>query len=134
MGKKAIFDLTPEQRAAEAERARMLKSPRRAAEQERLRLLGQKLGLNQIAERLRNAETSAPSPQQPTPQQRKRGSAGRKRSIPAEQIEEGIHILRRQPRMSTEAARATLRAAGIKGEDGPLYRLIIQPAYAGMSK
>jgi hypothetical protein len=36
--------------------------------------------------------------------------------------------------MTVEAARATLRAAGVKGEDGPLYRLIIKPAYGGMSK
>jgi hypothetical protein len=103
-----------------------------AAEQERMRLIGEKLGMNL---KLRKAETAPPSPQGPTPQQRKRGrSGGRKRSLSPEQIKEGIDILRNQPRMTVEAARETLRAAGIKGEDGPLYRLVIKPAYGGMSK
>ena len=44
------------------------------------------------------------------------------------------HRLQSQARMQREAARATLRAAGINGEDSAFYRLIIEPAYRGMSK
>ena len=76
----------------------------------------------------------SPSPKEPTPQRRKRGRAGRKRSIPPEQIKEGVRILQSQDKMTIEAARARLRAEGIEGEDGPLYRLIIKPAYEDMPK
>lgn len=109
---------------------------RMRVDQERMRRIGEKSGLKQFAEavRRRNAKTAPPRPQEPTPQRRKRGRAGRKRSIAQEKIDDGISILQSQPRMSTDAARATLRAAGIEGEDGPLYRLIIKPAYGGMSK
>ena len=109
-----------------------LVSPRRAAEQERLRQFGEKHGLNRIAERLKGVRAPA-EPQEPTPQ-RKRGHGGRPRSIPQDQIDRGIGILRKQPKMLVKEARRTLREAGIKGEDGPLYRLIIKRAYAGMSK
>jgi hypothetical protein len=64
---KGYLDLTPEQRAAAAERARLLKSPRRQADQERMRLIGEKVGLN----RLRKAETASPRSQEPTTPQRK---------------------------------------------------------------
>ncbi|MET4345690.1 hypothetical protein AB7Z32_21325 [Bradyrhizobium sp. 482_C4_N1_1] len=138
MGTKAKAEHTPEQRAAAAERARMLKSPSRRADQDRMLLIGEKLGLTRFAEDLkkrREGETVPPVRQEPTAPERKRGrGAGRKRSIPQEQIERGIDILQSQDRMTVEAARATLRAGGIEGEDGPLYRLIIKPAYAGMSK
>jgi len=123
---KGYVDLTPERRAAEAERARLLKSPRRQAEQDRMRLIGERLG-----HQLRKPELPPPTPQEPTPAQPKRG---RKRSLTPEQIEEGIRILRNKPKMSVKAARQTLREAGIEGEDGPLYRLIIRSAYRGMSK
>jgi hypothetical protein len=131
-----LRDHTPEQLAAAAERARLLKSPRREAEQERLRLLREKLGMASMAETLRRfgaklpkVETNPAEPQQPTPKQPKRGrGGGRKHTIEPEQITEGIRILQSQDRMSTDAARATLREAGINGEDGPLYRLIIKPA------
>ena len=131
MGKKAILDLTPEQRAAEAERARLLRQFGEkhglAEAQKRVRLFAEKHGIPQ----LRKPEPPPPTPQEPTPAQPKRG---RKRSLTPEQIKEGIRILRDKPKMSVKAARQTLREAGIDGEDGPLYRLIIRPAYRGMSK
>jgi hypothetical protein len=108
-----------------AERARHLKSPRRQAEAESLRLFGEKHGLN----RLRKAETAPPTPPEPT-----QSRAGRPRSIAQDQIDKGIAILQSQDQMSVKAARQTLREAGIEGEDGPLYRLIVKPAYGGMSK
>jgi hypothetical protein len=116
-----------------AERQRLLKSPRMQAEAESLRLLGEKLGLGRIAERLKGVRTPATRQEEP-PLQPTRARVGRKRSIAQEKIDEGIRILRDQSRMSVKAARETLRAAGIEGEDGPLYRLIIKPAYEGMSK
>lgn len=61
---------------------------------------------------------------------RKRGM-GRKPSLMPEQIKHGISILRDQPRMTVEAACATLKEAGIKTSNSALYRLVIQPAYAG---
>ena len=98
--------------------------------------MGEKLGLNRFAEdvKKRRITETTPPPQEPTPSQRKRGRRGRKRSIPQEEIERGIRILQSQAKMTVEAARATLRAERIKGEDGPLYRLIVKPAYDGMSK
>lgn len=140
---KGSREHTPEQRAVIAERARLLKqfgekhSLKEA--QERLRQIAEKLGVASMTESLRHIGKKLPkadtSPAEPTPEQPKRGrGGGRKRSIEPEQITEGIRILQSQSRMSTEAARVTLREAGINGEDGPLYRLIIKPAYDGMSK
>jgi len=60
---------------------------------------------------------------------RKRG-VGRKRSLTPDQVKQGISILRDQPRMTVEAACATLKQAGIKTSNGSLYRLVIHPAYA----
>jgi hypothetical protein len=97
-------------------------SPGWQAELERVRL---------IAEKLRKAETTTPRPQSETPKRRRGG--GRHRSLTPEQIEEGIGILRNQPRMTVEAARATLRDAGINGSPSALYRLVIVPAYASGS-
>jgi transposase len=62
-----------------------------------------------------------------------RRGGGRHRSLTPEQIEEGIGILRNRPRMTVEAARATLRDAGINGSRSALYRLVIVPAYASGS-
>jgi hypothetical protein len=126
---KGYVDLTPKQRAAAAERARSLKSPSRQAEQDRMRLIGEKLDLNH----LRKADTAPATPPEPTPS-RKKTHAGRPRSIAQDQIDKGIAILQSQDKMSVKAARQTLREAGIEGEDGPLYRLIIKPAYDNMSK
>jgi hypothetical protein len=81
MGKKATIDLTPEQRAVMAERARLLKSPRMAAEKERVRLFGEKFGLNKIAEKLRKFETL----QEPPPQRTRKPGAGRKPKFKPEQ-------------------------------------------------
>jgi hypothetical protein len=66
-----------------------------------------------------------------TPKRRRGG--GRHRSLTPEQIEEGIGILRNQPKMTIEAARATLRDVGINGSRSALYRLVIGPAYASGS-
>jgi hypothetical protein len=131
---KAKDNYTAEQRAAMTERARLLKSPSRAAEQGRLRLLGEKLGMASTAEtarligkKLRKAEAAPPTPQ--TPRRAKRGRVGRKRSLPQEKIDEGIRILRDQPKMKIEAARQTLRDAGIDTTDTALYELVIREAY-----
>jgi hypothetical protein len=64
---------------------------------------------------------------------KRRRGGGRHRSLTPEQIEEGISILRNQPSMTIEAARATLRDAGINGSRSALYRLVIGPAYASGS-
>jgi hypothetical protein len=65
---KGYLDLTSEQRAAEAERTRLLKLIGEEHglndAQKRVRLIGEKLGLNHIR------KTTPPAPQ-PTPQQRK---------------------------------------------------------------
>ena len=105
---------------AEQEKIRKLHySPRWQAELEHVRL---------IDEKLRKGETTAPRPQSETPE-RKRKPAGRHPSLTPKQIGEGISILRSQPRMTVEAARETLRDAGIKSSDSALYRLVIKPAY-----
>jgi hypothetical protein len=44
---------------------------------------------------------------------RKRNPGGRHPSLTPQQIENGINILRNQPRMAVEAAYVTLRDAGI---------------------
>ncbi|MET4276477.1 MULTISPECIES: hypothetical protein [unclassified Bradyrhizobium] len=129
---KPVIHLTPEQRAAAAQQQRRLKSPRMQAEAESLQRIGQKLGFNQMAETLRNAGLPEPAP--PTEPQLKGARPGRKRSISREQIDKGVRILLDKPKMSVKAARIALRVGGIKGEDGPLYRLIIKPTYARMSK
>jgi len=59
---------------------------------------------------------------------RRRGS-GRHRSLAPEQIKQGIGILRSQPKMTIDAAHATLRDAGINGSRSALYRLVIRLAY-----
>jgi hypothetical protein len=64
---------------------------------------------------------------------RRRGS-GRHRSLAPEQIKQGIGILRSQPKMTIDAAHATLRDAGINGSRSALYRLVIAPAYASGSE
>jgi hypothetical protein len=56
---------------------------------------------------------------------------GRKPSLTLDQVNEGIRILRDQPKMTVEAACATLKDAGIKSSISALYRLVVQPAYAG---
>jgi hypothetical protein len=61
---------------------------------------------------------------------RKRG-VGRKPSLTPDQVREGISILRDQPKMTIEAACATLIQAGIETSRSALYRLVVQPAYAG---
>ena len=103
---------------------------REAAEQERVRLFGEKHGLNLIAEKLRKAETAPPMPQESTPPRKPRkGGGGRKPSLTQEQIKKGIRILQSQSRMTVEAARWTLRDAGIDTTDTALYQLVIRPAY-----
>jgi hypothetical protein len=137
MGKKADADHTPAERAAE--RARLLKSPSRQVDQARMRSIGEKLGLAKTARLItgtqepqenREVETGPPQ-REPTPSWEK-PRAGRKRSIPQDQIDRGIGILQNQGKMTVEAARETLRAAGIEGSDSALYRLIIEPS--GISK
>ena len=101
MGKGSV-DLTPEQRAAAAERARLLKSPRREAEQERLRLLGEKLGMASMAESLRRIGAKLPKvettePPEPTPRQpkRRKDGGGNKPLLSEKQIKDGKAVYRR---------------------------------------
>jgi hypothetical protein len=61
---------------------------------------------------------------------KRKRSIGRKPSLTPDQVKEGIRILRDQPKMTIEAACATLKDAGIKTSNSALYRLVIQPAYA----
>jgi hypothetical protein len=91
---KGYVDLTPEQRAAEAESAKLLKSPRRQADQERMRLIGEKLGLARFADdrkKLREGETAAAMPQEPTPRRRKprKPGGGNKPKLPDKTITDG---------------------------------------------
>jgi hypothetical protein len=71
------------------------------------------------------------SPSQPdsVAMKRKRG-VGRKPSLTPDQVKDGIRLLRDQPKMTVEAACATLKQAGIKTSNSAMYRLVIQPAYA----
>jgi hypothetical protein len=61
---------------------------------------------------------------------KRKRSVGRKPSLTPDQIKEGIRILRDQPRMTVEAACATLKDADIKSSNSALYRLVVQSAYA----
>jgi hypothetical protein len=102
---KATGDLTPEQRAAMAERARLLKSPRWQAEQERMRVLGEKLG---IAEKLRKVDTASPSPPQ------RKAGGGRRPKFTAHQQQwlrkKFSHDLNADPRLAKhDAAAAHMR-------------------------
>jgi hypothetical protein len=124
---------------AEAENIRKLRaSPLLQAEAERMRLLresphwqAEQKCMRQLREKLRKAEMARASPQEPTSQRRKprKRGGGRKPSLTQEKIEKGILILRSQSRMTVEAARQTLRDAGIDTTDTPLYELVIRPAY-----
>jgi hypothetical protein len=62
---------------------------------------------------------------------KRKRDVGRKPSLTPDQVKEGIRILRDQPRMTVEAACATLKQAGIETSNSALYRLVVQPAYAG---
>ena len=85
-----------------------------------------------VAERLMGPMRPVPPPQtepdKSTPKRKPGG--GRKPSLTPEQIEKGIGVLRSQPRMKVEAARETLRKAGINTNDTSLYELVIKPTYA----
>jgi hypothetical protein len=61
---------------------------------------------------------------------KRKPGVGRRPSLTPDQVREGIRILRDQPRMTVEAACATLKEAGIKSSISALYRLVVQPAYA----
>src|SRR4051794_22347121 len=110
MGKKAKADHTPaEQRAAirwrvDPEQFASLKiaiPPEQRAKmaqlQEQARLMGEKTGLRRFAEQARlmremrrEAETAPPSPQEPTPQRRKRKQGGgNKPMLPEKTIDLG---------------------------------------------
>ena len=67
-------------------------------------------------------------PAQPSKRKRKPGG-GRKPSLTPEDIKKGIGILRSHDRMTVEAARQTLRDAGIDTNNTSLYDLVIKTAY-----
>ena len=84
--------------------------------------------MRQVAERLMGRMRPV-SPVQPDKPKLKSG-VGRPRSFKPAEIERGIRILRNMGKMSVDAARETLREAGIKGERSAVYSLIWKPAYA----
>jgi hypothetical protein len=88
--------------------------------------------LRELRDPLRLAERliGRSRPLSPTQSTAKRKRGGRPPSIPPEQIEKGIRILRSDGKMTVDAARATLRQAGIKGKDTALYKWVIKPAYS----
>lgn len=65
-------------------------------------------------------------------QHKRKHGGGRKPSLTPAQIADGIRILRSQQRMTVDAARWTLRAAGLHAKDSALYTLVIKPAYASV--
>jgi hypothetical protein len=106
---------------------------RKFAQKPNIRELGETVRRMQesgVAEKLMGRMRPASPPQPDNVSKKRKRSVGRHRSVSPEQIEEGIRILRSQPRMTVAAACATLRDAGIKGSPSALYRLIIKPAYA----
>ena len=91
-----------------------------------------------VAERVLGKPRPIPPPQPDKPAQpgkhdigitRKPG-VGRPRSLTPARIEKGIGILRKQPKMTLDAACATLEAEGIKASRSAVYRLVFKPAYA----
>jgi len=90
--------------------------------------------MRQVAERLmgrmRPVSPTQTEPDKPEPKPKRKPGGGRKRSLTPEEIERGIRILHSHDRMTVEAARRTLRDAGIDAKDTALYDLVIRPAYA----
>jgi hypothetical protein len=84
-----------------------------------------------LAERLMGRMRPISPPQPDSAFVKRKRGMGRKPSLTPDQVKEGISILHDQPRMTVEAACATLKQAGIKTSNSALYRLVIQPAYAG---
>jgi hypothetical protein len=84
---------------------------------------------SQLAERLMGRMHPITPPRLDSVAVKRKRGMGRKRSLTPEQINEGIRILRGQPRMTVEAACATLKQAGIKTSNSSLNRLVIRPAY-----
>ena len=117
------------QRNANMERLRIFAATAPAREMhEAMRLVAERLIAERLMGRMRPVSPTQTEPDKPKPKRKPGG--GRKPSLTPEQIEEGIGILRSQPRMKVEAARRTLRDAGIDAKDTPLYDLVIRPAYA----
>jgi hypothetical protein len=86
--------------------------------------------MRQVAERLMGRMRPVSPAEPDKPKRKRKPGAGRHRSLAQDQIDEGIGVLRSQPRMKVEAARETLRKAGINTNDTSLYELVIKPAYA----
>jgi hypothetical protein len=82
-----------------------------------------------LAERLMGRMRPISPPQADRVVVKRKRSVGRKSSLTLDQITEGIRILRGQPRMTVEAACATLKQAGIETSNSALYRLVVKPAY-----
>ncbi len=150
---KLVIDLTPEQRAAAAERERLIKligekhglkavqeNLQRIGEkhglkaaQENLRRIGEKLG--RVSETLRKAKTAPPSPQKPTRQRRKGG--GRKPLFDEKQRtwlqKQYSHDLKTDPRLALDKIALphvkglAKTKFGIVAEDSTLLRQIIRP-------
>ena len=117
------------QRTANMERLRIFAATAPAREMhEAMRLVAERLISERLMGRMRPVPPPQTEPYKSTPKRKPGG--GRKPSLTPEQIYEGIGVLRSQPRMKVEAARETLRKAGINTNDTSLYELVIKPAYA----
>jgi hypothetical protein len=145
---KKLAEKTPASKIAEAIRAattpatpasaidEMIRAEARRIQQETLQnptraAMRRMLQEMEVAERLmgRKRPVSPAQPDEPKPKPKRKPGGGRKPSLTPEQIKEGTGILRDQTKMTVEAARQTLRDAGIDAKDTPLYELVIKPAY-----
>jgi hypothetical protein len=82
-----------------------------------------------LAERLMGRMHPVSPPQTDSVAVKRKRDVGRKPGLTPDQVKEGIRILRNQPKMTVEAASATLKQAGIHTSSSALYRLVIRPAY-----
>ena len=113
------------QQNANMERLRIFAATAPAREMhEAMRLVAERL----IAERLMGRMRPV-SPAQPDKPKPKLG-CGAPRSFTPEEVERGIHILRNMGKMSVDAARETLKEAGIEGKRSAVYSLIWKAAYS----
>jgi hypothetical protein len=119
------------QRNANMERLRIFAATAPAREMhEAMRLVAERLIPERLMGRMRPVSPTQTEPDKPEPKSKRKPGGGRKRSLKPEEIERGIRILHGYDRMTVEAARRTLRDAGIEAKDTPLYELVIRPAYA----
>jgi DNA-directed RNA polymerase subunit F len=101
---------------------------RKVSEPAQMRELGEQL--KTTGERLRQLRAKVADVSPPTPSRKETTKVGRKSKQTKTQIAEGIRLLDSLPKMTIDAACATLREAGIEGSRSRLNENIIKPAYA----